>query len=96
MSMDKNSLKYENPEHLAQFEDLGFIVENTGGGCQWLRRPLGNGLSLCITDGEAGLPDMTAQLYLMSDRHSDPVMISELMTLSQMLDKLAQDLEVQP
>ncbi len=29
----------------------GFEVENTGGGCQWLRK--GN---IAITDGECGLP----------------------------------------
>lgn len=29
----------------------GFVVENTGGGCQWLRRG-----QLAITDGECGIP----------------------------------------
>lgn len=32
----------------------GFAVENTGGGCQWLRRGF-----FAITDGEASLPRAT-------------------------------------
>jgi hypothetical protein len=70
-------------------ERYGFNVEETGGGCQWLRRPLSDGLSLVITDGEAGLPELTAQLFLMSERHSDPVAMSELMTLNEMQDHIA-------
>jgi len=30
----------------------GWTVEETGGGCQWLRRGL-----IAITDGDAGLPE---------------------------------------
>ena len=77
----------------AEFEKYGFNVEDTGGGCQWLRKPIGNGLSLCITDGEAGLPDLTAQLFLMSDSNSDPVAQTELMTTYQMLDHIAHSID---
>ena len=79
--------------NLAEFEKYGFNVEDTGGGCQWLRKPIGNGLSLCITDGEAGLPDLTAQLFLMSDSHGDPVAQTELMTTYQMFDHIAHSID---
>lgn len=52
---------------IKQFERIGFVVEDTGGGCQWLRKPLSNGLSLVVTDGEAHLPELTAVIYLMRD-----------------------------
>jgi len=79
--------------NLAEFEKYGFNVEDTGGGCQWLRKPIGNGLSLCITDGEAGLPDLTAQLFLMSDSNGDPVAQTELMTTHQMFDHIAHSID---
>lgn len=74
-----------NAIQLAVFNDQGFNIEDTGGGCQWLRKPIGLGLSLVLTDGEGGLPDETAQLFLMTERHGDPVAKSELMTVYQML-----------
>jgi hypothetical protein len=77
------------------FQNYGFEIEDTGGGCQWLRRPLGDGLSLVITDGEAGLPDSMAQLFVMTERHSDPVAQSELMTTDQMADHVAWALETE-
>jgi hypothetical protein len=59
-------------EHLKAFNDLEFDVEDTGGGCQWLRREIGGtgGLSLVVTDGEAQLPGDEAQLFVMTDKHS--------------------------
>jgi hypothetical protein len=60
-----------------KLQAMGFSEEETGGGCAWLRKPIGNGLALCITDGEAGLPETdkdSCSLYLMSDEHGEPLM----------------------
>ena len=47
---------------LTQAMQMGFIIEATGGGCEWLRRG-----RLAITDGDAGIPgegDMALLLTL--------------------------------
>ncbi len=36
---------------------MGFEVANTGGGCQGLELVLPNGLSILVTDGEAGISE---------------------------------------
>lgn len=75
-------------DQLKAFNDLGFDVEDTGGGCQWLRRTFGNGLSLVVTDGEAGLPDDEAQLFVMTDKHSDPIAKSPIQQTQELIDDL--------
>src|SRR5882672_7625385 len=65
------------------FEKLGFKIEETGGGCQWLRLQINEKLSLVITDGEAGLPsEQCAQLFVMCGNHSDAIAQGEAMTAS--------------
>lgn len=73
-------------EIVPQFEALGFNVEDTGGGCQWLRLQLTENVSLVITDGEASLPDLTAQLFVICGEHSDPLAHGCLMSSTKLLD----------
>jgi hypothetical protein len=75
-------------EQLKQLEAMGFHVEETGGGCQWLRKQLNENISLVITDGEAGLPDLTAQLYVIVGEHSDYLATSGEMSTVQLIDLL--------
>lgn len=75
-------------ELVKTFSDLGFHAEDTGGGCQWLRKDIGCGLSLVVTDGEAGLPDHEAQLFVMTDKHSDPLAHGKLTPTQQLIDDL--------
>jgi hypothetical protein len=70
-------------------EDYGFVVEDTGGGCQWLRRDLCDGLHMVVTDGEAGLPELTARLYIVKETNGEPIAQSDLMTLHEMIDHVA-------
>jgi hypothetical protein len=70
-------------------DEYGFVVEDTGGGCQWLRRDLCDGLHMVVTDGEAGLPELTARLYIVKETNGEPVAQSELMTLHEMIDHVA-------
>jgi hypothetical protein len=81
---------------ISALEARGFSAEDTGGGCQWMRKPLSDGLSLVVTDGEAGLPETVARLYLMTERHGDMLAQSDLMTTDQMTDHIAEALEVTP
>lgn len=83
---------------IKDFEAYGFKVEGTGGGCEWLRKPLGDGLAICITDTEAGLPepDCVAQLFLMSDKMSEPLASSEVMNFEQMFTHVAMNLPWPP
>jgi hypothetical protein len=71
-----------------RFESLGFILEATGGGCEWLRLQLNENVSMVVTDGEAGLPNLTAQLFVMVGEHSEVVAKGELMSTEQLVDAL--------
>jgi hypothetical protein len=73
---------------LREFEQLGFVIEDTGGGCQWLRKQINENISFVITDGEAGLPDLTAQLFVIVGEHSDPLAQGEIMSAQQLADLL--------
>lgn len=78
----------ERPEIVAEFERLGFAVEDTGGGCQWMRKQLNENVSLVITDGEGGLPELTAQLYVLVGEHSETIAKSELQSARVLADLL--------
>lgn len=87
----------DNADLVVELVELyGFRVEETGGGCMWLRRDLVDGLHMVITDGEAGLPELTARLYIVSERTGgEPVAQSDLMTLHEMLDHVAHALDAE-
>ncbi len=78
----------------AQFEALGFTLSHTGGGCQGWELPLAHGLYLCVTDGQAALPDGRASegvavwVGLMSEEHGEPIAERSHATLAGGLDDL--------
>jgi hypothetical protein len=79
----------ETSKAVEQLKKLGFNVEDTGGGCQWLRKSVGNNLSICITNGQAELPDNESFMFLAhAESSSNPIMETSLMKTSELIDRL--------
>lgn len=77
-----------------QLTRLGFQQQETGGGCAAYVLPLGRGLELYVTDGEAGLPDDKGpvSLSLMAEAHSEVLTATTYASLDELVSMLSSTL----